>query len=240
MSTSEAWLFRTMSWMSPAWPIGAFAYSSGLEWAQEAGYLDTRGAVEDWLRESLGSGALQSECVAFVHGWQAAQMDDCRERLFAIAELVIAAQISAERTLETTAQGAAFHKIAIEANRPYHAELIASYEKMLGTIGQDALPYPIAASTLFACFGIPLKEAATAFVHGALSNLLSAAQRLVPLGHTDAQQLLVVLEDAVGANVAAGLATLHLPLEDVLSSNTLVADIASMRHETQYTRLFRT
>lgn len=240
MTIAEGWLFRAMSWMSPAWPIGAFAYSGGLEWAHEAGYLKDRAASETWLRESLASGALRSDGLAFCHGWQAAHMKDAKDQLFRIAELVLAAQTSSERTLETTAQGAAFRKIAIEANRLLHPEQVERYEKSLDLIAAEDIPYPVAASALFASFDVPLRESGTAFLHSSVSNLVSALQRIVPLGHTDAQQLLVALEAAVEAAVEASVATIQEPLEDLLSSNTLVADIACMRHETQYTRLFRT
>ena len=233
----HAWLYRTLSWMSPAWPIGSFAFSGGLEWAHEAGWLADCDAVEGWLRESLACGALQSEAQAFVHGWQAAPDAAAMREL---AELVMAAQGSAERALEASAQGAAFRRIALAANREANPAETAAYEAALFGIADDALPYALAASALFATFCVPLEPALTAYLHAALANLVSAAQRIVPLGHTEAQLLLVRLEPDVATAVTHAIPRWSIPLEQSLSSAALAADIACMAHETQYTRLFRT
>lgn len=233
----HSWLYRTLSWMSPAWPIGSFSFSGGLEWAHEASWLADCDAVEGWLRESLACGALQSEALAFAHGWQAApDVGALRD----LAELVMAAQGSAERALEASAQGGAFRRIALAANRDAHPAQTAVYEAALAGIADDTLPYALAASALFATFGVPLEPALTAYLHAALANLVSAAQRIVPLGHTEAQLLLVRLEPDVATAVTHAIARSAIPLEQNLSSATLAADIACMAHETQYTRLFRT
>lgn len=233
----HSWLYRTLSWMSPTWPIGSFAFSGGLEWAHEAGWLADCGAVEGWLRESLDCGSLQSEALAFAHGWHitpdAAAMRD-------LAELVMAAHGSAERALEASAQGGAFRRIALAANRDAHPAETTAYETALAEIADDGLPYALAASALFSAFGVPLDQSLTAYLHAALANLVSAAQRIVPLGHTEAQLLMVRLEPAVAAAVTHAIARSSIPLEHSLSSATLAADIACMAHETQYTRLFRT
>lgn len=233
----HAWLYRTLSWMSPAWPIGSFSFSGGLEWAHEAGWLADCDAVEGWLSESLECGSLQCEALTFVHGWQATPDAD---EMRALAELVMAAQGSAERALEASAQGGAFRRIALAANRDAHPGETAVYEAALAGIADDTLPYALAASALFATFGVPLEPAVTAYLHAALANLVSAAQRIVPLGHTEAQLLLVRLEPDVATAVTHAAARSAIPLEQSLSSAALAADIACMAHETQYTRLFRT
>lgn len=233
-----SWLYRTLSWTSPSWPIGSFAFSSGLEWAHEAGWLNDAPAVELWLRECLLAGSLYNEAVAFAQGWNSAQGED-EPPLADLAELVMASQGSAERTLETCAQGAAFRRIAVAANQEAHRAEVALYNSKVGTIPDEELPYPLAASALFAVFHVPLDMALTAYLHAAIANLVSAAQRIVPLGHTDAQVLLVRLEAEVSATVSRAIETSDRPLIELLSSATLAADIASMRHETQYTRLFR-
>lgn len=233
-----SWLYRTLSWTSPSWPIGSFAYSSGLEWAHEAGWLSDAAAVELWLRECLQSGSLSNEAAVFAQGWNSVQTEDGLN--FAdLAELVMALQGSAERALETSAQGAAFRRIAIAANQEAHGAELAWYSSKVGGIPDDELPYPLAASALFAAFHVPLDMALTAYLHAAIANLVSAAQRIVPLGHTEAQVLLVRLEAKVSATVSRAVEACDRPLIELLSSTTLAADIACMRHETQYTRLFR-
>jgi len=237
---SFPWLYRTLSWMSPAWPIGAFAFSSGLEWAHEAGWLRDGAAVQNWLEESLREGQLRADCGAFVHGWQAMSAPDPGRTLAGLAEIVMAAQGSAERALEASAQGGAFKRIALAANSEIHPDQCAAYATALENIADTELPYAIAASAFFAAFEIPLEPAITAFLHAAVSNLVSAAQRIVPLGHTEAQVLLVRLEPDIDRARSHALATASLPIEACLASGALAADIAAMRHETQYTRLFRT
>jgi urease accessory protein len=229
----EGALFDLMSWMSPAWPIGAFAHSGGLEWAVEAGFLTDRASTTDWIVDLIAHGPAHNDMVLFVHAWRAVQTDD-RERLMEIADLGAASQTSHERRLEATAQGAAFRRIALDATPP------SAFGRLMECIDPDDLVYPVAAATLFACHGIALKPAATAYLHGLAANLVSAAQRLVPLGQTDGQRVMLALRPAI---VAAAAQAADLPDEDpflAMESACLMADLGSMAHETQYTRLFRT
>lgn len=230
---AEAELFDLMSWMSPAWPIGAFAYSSGLEWAVEAGHVRDRATTFAWIRDMLAHGALWNDAVLFVHAWRAATARD--EHAFAeVAELAAAMLTSHERRVESCAQGAAFRCIAL-ATVPDPL-----FERLLRDIAEDELPYPVVAAALFAVRGAGLRSGLTAWLHGAASNLVSAAQRLVPLGQTDGQCVLRDLRQPVLAAVDAGC---DLPPGDpflAVGGCTLVADLGCMAHETQYTRLFRT
>ena len=122
-------------------------------------------------------GSFHNDMVAFVHAWRAAVADD-PVRLAAVAELAAASQTGFERHLEATAQGAAFRRIALATTEGHFAALLAE-------IGDEALTYPVAAATLFACHTIALIPALTAWAHGVVANLVSATQRLVPLGQTD-------------------------------------------------------
>lgn len=233
MPMAETALYDLMSWMSPAWPIGAFAHSGGLEWAVEAGFVRDRPTTLDWIVDLLEHGAIRNDLVIFVHIWRAAKAGD-KERLLEVAELGAASQTGYERHLEATAQGAAFRRIALAATGP------GVFATLVDAIEDDQLTYPVAAATLFASHSIGLRPALTAFLHGALANLVSAAQRLVPLGQTDGQHILRELRAPVFAAVehAAGL-----PDADPFSQMggcTLLAELGCMAHETQYTRLFRT
>ena len=144
------------------------------------------------------------------------------------AELASAFVTSRERHLETTAQGRAFIEIARTAwySGPLD-RLIASCEA--------AIVYPVAVGLVSTAHDIPLAPTVHAFLHAVTSNWISAGARLVPLGQTDSQRLLAQLEPVVSATAKRALAA---SLDD-LGSATFRADLASMRHETQYTRLFR-
>jgi urease accessory protein len=227
LSANEAAaLYRLMTWLSPAFPVGAFSYSSGIEWAVEAGELVDRATLQDWLASMLdGSGFCDGVFLAHAHR-AAAGSDDATLR--DVAELAAAFAPSRERHLETTAQGRAFIEIARAAwNCDGLDRLVAACDG--GTV------YPVAVGIISAAHAIPLAPTLHAFLHALTSNWISAAGRLIPLGQTDSQRALAALEPIV---VGTGKRALDAALDD-LGSASFRADLASMRHETQYTRLFR-
>jgi urease accessory protein len=230
--TTDAALYDLLSWMSPAWPIGAFAYSSGIEWAVEAGLVTCRVSALDWITAMLEQGTLWNDAVLLVHAFRATAADD-PERLCVVAELATASLTSFERRLEATAQGAAFRRIARTATP-------APALTMLDHIDDADLSYPVVVGCLAAARDIALRPALTAWLHAAISNLVSAAMRLVPLGQTDGQHILASLKSGVLALAERAFA---LPDGDpfaAMASATVMADFAAIAHETQYTRLFRT
>lgn len=230
---ADADLFDLMSWMSPAWPIGAFAHSGGLEWAVEAGHVTDRASTCAWLLALIGHGAIRNDLVLFTYAFRAARAGDERA-LAEVADLALASQVGHERRLESTAQGAAFVRIARSASG------VERFAPQVEALGDVEAAYPVVAAILFAGRDIDLARALTAWLHGAVSNLVSAAQRLVPLGQTDGQ---LTLRDCRAAVLCAVEDACALPDGDpfeALGGCTLVADLGCMAHETQYTRLFRT
>lgn len=228
MSDSEmAALYRLMTWLSPSFPVGAFSYSSGIEWAVEAGDIGDAASLHDWLAAMLTDGSGFCDAVFLAQAHRAVSSHD-DGALRDIAELAAAFVPSRERQLETTTQGRAFIEIA-RAAWPCDGldEVIAACH--------GATVYPVAVGLVSAVHGIPLQPALHAFLHAVVSNWISAGSRLIPLGQTDSQRVLARLEPAVAA--AAGRAV-TASLDD-LGSATFRADLASLRHETQYTRLFR-
>ncbi len=220
-------LFRLMAWLSPAYPVGAFSYSSGIEWAVEAGDLKDAESLRRWLAGMIGSGSGFCDAVLFVHGHRAIAAND-DAALHTAAELAAALVTSKERLLETTAQGRAF----LDATRaawpcPALARLDAAW--------QGAIALPVAVAVTCAGHGIACEPALHAFLHALAANWISAGVRLIPLGQTDGQRVLAALESDIAACAARALAT---PLDEI-GSCTFRADVAGMRHETQYTRLFR-
>src|SRR3569833_1452639 len=222
----SAALYRLMTFLSPAFPVGAFSYSSGLEWAVEAGDITDAATLREWLTVMLvdGSGFCDAVFLAQAHrAMNAGDMASLRDT----AELAAAFVPSRERQLETTTQGRAFIEIARAAwNCNGLDDAVAEC---------DTVIYPVAVGMVSAAHGVPLPSALHAFLHALVSNWISAGSRLLPLGQTDSQRVLAALEGAVSATASrAQGATL-----DDLGGATFRADLASLRHETQYTRLFR-
>jgi urease accessory protein len=219
-------LARLMTWLSPAFPVGSYSYSHGLEWAVEAGDVMDAAALGDWVADILVHGAGRTDVIFLAETWRAVAGGD--ERLLSeTIELASAFAPSAERRLETLAQGAAF-LAATGAVWP-RAEL-----ERLGAQGGD-VAYPVAVGASAAAHGLPLVPTAQAFAQAFAANIVSAGVRLIPLGQTDGLRVLARLEPLIPHVVAAALAA---SLEDI-GGAAIASDIASMRHETQYTRLFR-
>jgi urease accessory protein len=229
---SEASLYRLMAWLSPGYPVGAFSHSNGLEWAVETQMVRDRATLIDWLKDVLHAGNGWNDAVLFVHAHRAAAVNDV-VRLRNVALLAAAANPARERRLETTAQGAAFRRISRDA---WNAQALA----LLDSIEDGDLAYPVAVATLAAGHGVELLSALTAYLHAVAANIVSAAQRLVPLGQTDGQRAIAALMDDVEAVAAQAVAFDDCDPFLALGGCTLMADLAAMKHETQYTRLFRT
>jgi urease accessory protein len=226
-SLSPAALYRLQAWLSPAFPVGSFSFSSGLEWAVEAGDVTDATSLQRWIGVILAEGGGFCDAVFLVHAHQAiARGDD--KALATVAELAVAFAPSKERHLETTAQGGAF----LAATRA--AWPCAALDR-LAAARPGPCAYPVAVGAAAAGHGIAAAPALAAFLHALAANLISAGVRLIPLGQTDGQRVLAALEPVIAAVAARALAT---PLEDV-GSAAVRADLASLRHETQYTRLFR-
>jgi urease accessory protein len=220
-------LYRLMAWLSPAYPIGAFSYSSGIEWAVEAGDITDAASLERWLAVMIADGSGFCDAVFFVHAHRAVEQSD-DGALRAVAELAAAFAPSKERHLETAAQGRAF----LDTTRA--AWPTPALDRLLA-IWDGAIALPVAVAVACAGHRIALVPALQAYLHALAANLVSAGVRLVPLGQTDGQRVVAALEPVVAATAERALAT---ALEDV-GGAAFRADIASMRHETQRTRLFR-
>src|SRR5262245_28478627 len=220
-------LYRLLSWLSPAYPVGAFSYSSGIEWAVEAGDIKDPVTLTAWLRTVITHGSGFCDAGFLVHAHAAARTRD-DGALRAVAELAAAFASSKERHLETTAQGGAF----VETTRA--AWPCATLEQLL-VAWRGPIAYPVAVGVAAAGHDIAVAASAHAYLHAVAANLISAGVRLVPLGQTDGQRALATLAPVIAATVERALAT---PLDEV-GAAAFRADIASMRHETQYTRLFR-
>ena len=228
MSASEAAaLYRLMTWLSPSFPVGAYSYSSGIEWAVEAGDIGDAASLRDWLGAMLTDGAGFCDAVFLAQTHRAVTSHE-DARLRDVAELAAAFVPSRERQLETSTQGRAFIGTARAA---WSCD---GLDEVIAACG-DKIVYPVAVGLVSAAHAIPLQPALHAFLHAVVSNWISAGARLIPLGQTDSQRVLAELEPDVAAT---GKRAANATLDD-LGSATFRADLASLRHETQYTRLFR-
>jgi len=214
-------------WLSPAFPVGAFAYSHGLEWAVEAGDIADAASLQGWLVDLLELGAARSDAILFSAAFRAVAAAHWLE-LIDINALAIALAASAERRLETTAQGTAF---VAAARAAWDCEAI----RRLAETRDGRVAYPVAVAAAAGGHDLPLAASLEAFVLAQAANLVSAALRLGSIGQTDGQTILAALLPRV-RYLAQEAQTATLA---DLGGSAFRSDIAAMRHETQYSRLFR-
>jgi urease accessory protein len=227
--------FQLLAWCSPAYPTGAFSYSHGMEWAVECGTVTTLDGLLDFVTAVVERGGGWIDAVLFTHAWRAAHAPQAmwqhtdRAQLREIAELAGAFRGTAETALESRQQGAAFLDVTLKA-WPH---------PRLSEFASDMRGYPtaqsVAVAVACAVHGIELSAALHAFVQVIAANLVSAGARLIPLGQTAAQIAMARLAPVVAATAVRALLTQL----DELGTAAPALELCSMRHETQYTRLFR-
>jgi urease accessory protein len=223
-------LLRLQSWVSPTFPTGSYGYSHALEWAVEAGHVHDRKSLVDWLEADLCYGSGRNEAILFNAAWSCA-VDDDRAKLCEIAELAAACRGTSEFALESSQQAAAclttLHQVWPDRVLDWLAEILCKRRV------QPSLA--VVLGVRLARQGIPPGLALPAFLQSYVANFVTAGVRLIPLGQTDGQLAIAELEAAVlSASAQAKKATI-----DDLGSAAFMIDLASMAHETQYTRLFR-
>jgi urease accessory protein len=218
-------LLPLMLWLSPAFPVGSFAYSQGLEWEVESGDIQDARSLGGWLVDLLTFGAPRADAFLFAECFHAVTAEDW-EALAEANELAVALANSAERRLETTSQGAAF---VVAARAAWDCEPLRQLSL------EERVAYPAAVAAAAAGHGLPLEASLQAFLLAQIAAAVSAVVRLGPIGQTDGQKIQATLIPRIRAlaREASGSS-----LTD-LGSCAFRSDIAAMRHETQYSRLFR-
>ncbi len=234
-AVSSANLYRLLAWLSPAFPVGAYTYSHGLEWVIEQGTVTDTGSLHLWLRDVLLHGAGRSDAILLAKTMAAAEGGD-QEDVKNLRELGLALQPTKERLLESEAQGNAFLRTVRAVWQPPDDKPAARmFRSLADELETEQWPYPVAVGLTAAAASIPVEAILVGYLHAFSANIISAAIRAVPLGQTDGQHVLARLE-SLCSEIAAETKT--ATLEDI-GSACFLADIASMKHETQYTRLFR-
>ncbi len=221
-------LYRLLAWLSPAYPIGAFSYSHGVETAVEEGLIADRASLVAWLDSVLRRGTGAVDGALFAAGWRAATEADW-PAFDAIAERATAWRGTSEMALESRQQGGSF--LSITRTAWPHPALDEVHRRL-----QGELALPVAMALAASVHGIALEQALAGYLHAFTANLISAALRAVPLGQTDGQIALAALEAAVHDATRMAIEVESL---DEVGTATPLLDWCSLRHETQYTRLFR-
>ena len=214
---------RLLAWLSPAFPTGGYAWSHGLEWAVETGDIHDGASLRQWLDAIIRHGAGRNDAILLRHAHRAAGDLDA---LADIAVLALAMSPSRERRAETIGQGNAFAAAA----RPWGHAVLAALAARVGDI-----PYQVAVGALAGAAGLDEDAACAGALQAFAANLISAAVRLVPLGQSTGLAVLASLEPVI-AEIAAE--TSGAAPRD-LGGACFLLDIAALRHETPYTRLFR-
>ena len=225
MTRAPDWLQTVMLWTSPAFPVGAFSYSHGLEWMVESGQVTNRSSLEALALALLEFGDLQADASFLC----AAHQSDM-ETLPSVLEEAVSLRGASELAAESVNQGRAFIKALQSEGTDYPR--IAALQNTMSDVG---IPHAVAFGAACADAGIPLEAAVESWLHGAVANLVSAGQRLIPLGQKDGVAALMALKPHITKFAQKAMET---PL-DRISSASVAVDLAAMFHETQYTRLFR-
>lgn len=220
-------LLPLFAWLSPAFPVGGYAYSHALEWAVEAGDVTDEASLLAWLEDLLMLGFARSDAILLSLVHDAAARNDIAA-VQDLNALAVALAPSAELRLETCQQGRSFLD-AVQASWP-HPRLAALAEGLNGEVA-----YPVAIGLAAAAHGMGRGDVLPAFLLALMQALVSAALRLAPIGQTAGLRVVAALTPRVTA-LAAEIPALGL---DDLGTATFRADLGSFRHETQYTRLFR-
>ena len=221
-------LTTLMTWLSPSYPVGAYCYSHGLEWAVSAGDVTDRASLEAWIADVLTQGGGRNDAILFRHAHEVVERGD-DAGLAEVCETALALATTAERRLETTAQGGAFIQVTTAAWPSQTLE-------RLSQVWDGPVAYPLAVAVAAAGHRIAATPALHAYLHAFAANVVSAGVRLIPLGQTDGQRVIAALAPVIGEVAEAAR---RGDLDD-LGGAAIRAEIAAMAHETQTTRLFRT
>lgn len=208
-------LLRLMAVLSPAFPVGGFSFSHGLERAVHDGLVSDRDSLEAWLRDLLEHGSAWNDAVLLAAAWAS------DETLSGIGELATALAGTRERLLEAGLQGSAFLKAS------------AAWADDTGE--PENLTHAVAFGAFARRHGVALETALAAWLQAFASNLIQAGMRLAPIGQTAGVRTLAALEPFIVQTAARAARS---TLAD-LGSATFASEITAMRHETQYSRIFR-
>jgi urease accessory protein len=223
-ATDRPGLYRLLAWLSPNFPIGAFSYSHGLEAAAAGGAVCDAASLQGWIAAIIAQGSGRIDADILGQAYRAAEGGRFTA-LDAANRRGLAYRATAELALEAAQQGEAF----LNTCRAAWPELF------IADWSPDAVCHSAVFGAVAARAGIALDDALIGYLEAFAANLVSAGLRLGIIGQTDGQRILAALEPVVAD--AASAATAREAAD--FGAATFAADLASMAHETQYMRLFR-
>ena len=218
---------RLLQLASPALPVGAYSYSQGLEWAIDSRDVkDANGALR-WIEDHLALVMARFEAPLYAASFSAWQREDAAE-VFRLSAEFIASRESAEPRAETLQVGFSYRAWCREVAplSDFQRTTLAAIDRVCG---------PVAASLAALATGLMVRDGVTAYVFGFVENQVMVLAKALPMGQIAAQKLLFALGDAVTATVDAALT---IDQADWTSAAPWLV-ITQMKHETQYSRLFR-
>lgn len=220
-------LVRLLQLASPALPVGAFSYSQGLEAAVESGVVHDAASAGKWIADVLSFSVARAEAPCFLRmvvAWQSVDEDGIRQW----NDIFLATREAAELRAETVQMGYSLRRLLASLGG-VDAAALAFLEKL------EEPSFPTAFTFAVAAWQIDRREALIAYLWSLLENQVMAALKSVPLGQTDGQKILLALGDSLPAVVEAAMVI----DDDDIGSFAPGLAMASSRHESQYSRLFR-
>jgi urease accessory protein len=218
---------RLLQLVSPMLPVGAYSYSQGLESAVEARVVGDTASARDWISDLLEFSIARTDApllARLIESWNAGDAASAKRW----NALVLATRESAELRAETLQMGYSLKKLLIELEG-------ANEKARAGLTGLEEMSFPAAFAFAAAQWRIPAQPALVAYLWAWLENQVMAAIKIVPLGQTDGQRMLLAIGERLGV-IAERAALLS---DDEIGGFAPRMAILSSRHETQYSRLFR-
>jgi urease accessory protein len=222
ITTTDTSLLRLMQLSSVSLPVGGYAFSQGLEFAIERGWIRKAAQVSEWLEQQLLYSVAQTDLPLLQRAMLATEQQDY-QRLQWCNDLALACRETRELRLTDSAMGEAMNRLLLSLGQPQPLPTAedVSFVVLFGVAAQNwQIDYP---------------TTALGFLWSWLENQVAAATKLVPLGQTQAQQLLVELQPLLPQAVSQAA----LIVDDDIGNGLQALAIASAGHETQYSRLFR-
>tara|TARA_B100001248_G_scaffold129623_1_gene97190 strand:- start:147 stop:860 length:714 start_codon:yes stop_codon:yes gene_type:complete len=220
-------LHTVLTWFSPSYPIGSYAYSHGLEYAVEEGLVKDPQTLLGWIRDLLFFGTGYNDSIIINSIYDSVANDNCVEFDY-ISQIANAIKPTKEIALESYQQGVSFKNILMDV---YSNSNLTFYLNRL----DDCITYPSVVGVAGGIFEVEKKLLLHSYLHAFTSNILSAALRIMPIGQTEIQKIIFQMKGNVEEMTNKSLG---LSLSD-LGSSVFISDWASSKHQNQYTRLFR-
>ena len=220
-------LQTVLTWFSPSYPIGSYAYSHGLEYAVEEGLVKDPQTLLGWIRDLLFFGTGYNDSIIINSIYDSVANDNCVEFDY-ISQIANAIKPTKEIALESYQQGVSFKNILMDV---YSNSNLTFYLNRL----DDCITYPSVVGVAGGIFEVEKKLLLHSYLHAFTSNILSAALRIMPIGQTEIQKIIFQMKGNVEEMTNKSLG---LSLSD-LGSSVFISDWASSKHQNQYTRLFR-